>query len=140
MPLRLVSFVLVEYTETSEVTAVYQKRHPGAFWTSFGDFTFVSGQLGLDPKTGVLAGEDISVQTQQAIENLDRIAMASGQTRAEVVKLTIYLVDLDHFETVNTILAQAFHPPFPARATVGVAALPKNAKIEIDAIIANRND
>ena len=129
----------------SDIEAIQTGEAPAAIGpysqaTSFGDFTFVSGQLGLDPKTGVLAGEDISVQTRQALENLDRIVMASGQTRAEVIKLTIYLVDLDHFETVNAILAQAFHPPFPARATVGVTALPKNAKIEIDAIIANRND
>ena len=101
----------------SDIEAIQTGEAPAAIGpysqaTSFGDFTFVSGQLGLDPKTGALAGEDISVQTQQAIENLDRIAMASGQTRAEVVKLTIYLVDLDHFETVNTISA-SLSPAIP---------------------------
>ena len=105
----------------------------------FGDLVFISGQLGLDPATGLLVSGGVAPQTQQIIQNLLNIGAASSSEPNQFLKLTLYLTDLTYFETVNGLLNAALAEPFPARATVGVAALPKGAAIEIDAIMAGSN-
>ena len=97
---------------------------------------FLSGQVPLDPKTGELVGGDITAMTERVLDNLAAVLEAAGCTFANVVRTTIYLVDLGDFAVVNQTYAKRFREghPFPARATVQVAALPKGARVEIDAI------
>jgi 2-iminobutanoate/2-iminopropanoate deaminase len=99
-----------------------------------GDFVFLSGQVPIDPKTGDLVGGDISVQTDRALDNLAAVLEAAGLSFANVVKTTIYLLDLGDFQAVNTTYGKRFTSAPPARATVQVSALPKGARVEIDAI------
>ncbi len=99
-----------------------------------GDFVFLSGQVPIDPKTGELVEGDIAVQTDRVLENLGAVLAAAGLSFANVVKTTIYLVDLGDFQVVNQTYAKRFSNAPPARATVQVAALPKGARVEIDAI------
>ncbi len=99
-----------------------------------GSFVFLSGQIPLDPATGALVQGDIAAQTTRVMENLRAVLAAAGCTFADVVRTTIYLVDLTHFATVNETYGRFFAAPFPARATVQVSALPKGAQVEIDAI------
>jgi len=101
-----------------------------------GSLVFLSGQIPLDPATGALVQGDIAAQTTRVMENLRAVLAAAGCTFADVVRTTIYLVDLTHFATVNETYGRFFESPFPARATVQVAALPKGAQVEIDAIAA----
>lgn len=99
-----------------------------------GDLVFTSGQLGMDPATGKLAGETIEAQTEQALNNLEQVLAAAGMTFANVVKTTIFLADLADFATVNGIYATRFPTEPPARSCFQVAALPAGAKIEIEAV------
>jgi 2-iminobutanoate/2-iminopropanoate deaminase len=98
-----------------------------------GDLLFVSGQIPLDPE-GVLVSGGIEDQTRRVMQNLNAILAASGTSAEAVVKTTIYLTDLSDFAAVNAIYAEHFPNDPPARATVQVAALPKGARVEIDAI------
>lgn len=102
----------------------------------YGSLLFVSGQIPLHPETGEMQTGDIEAQTRQVMENLGAILTAAGASFASVVKSTIYLVDLDDFATVNGVYGSYFRDAPPARATVQVAALPKQARVEIDAIAA----
>ena len=95
---------------------------------------FCSGQLGLIPETGQLAGSDVTSQTSQALNNLKAVLSKAGLTLDHVVKTTIYLADLNDFVKVNAIYADAFGDHKPARATVQVARLPMDGLVEIDAI------
>ena len=97
-------------------------------------FIYLSGQIALDPASGAIVPGGIAKETLQVIANLTAVLEAAGLGLEHVVKTTIYLVDLNDFATVNEIYGAAFRPPFPARATVGVAALPKGAKVEIEAV------
>jgi 2-iminobutanoate/2-iminopropanoate deaminase len=99
-----------------------------------GDLVFTSGQIPLDPATGQLVSGDIAAQTDRVMRNLGAVLAASGCAFADVAKTTIYLVDLAHFTTVNEVYGRFFEPPYPARSTVQVAALPRGAQVEIDAI------
>ncbi len=99
-----------------------------------GALVFLSGQIPLDPATGHLVPGDVVAQTERVLENLRAVLAAAGCTFGDVVRTTIYLVDLAHFAGVNDVYARCFVPPYPARATVQVAALPRGAQIEIDAI------
>ncbi len=99
-----------------------------------GDLVFLSGQIPLDPATGQLVTGDIAAQTRRVMDNLRAVLAASGCTFADVVRTTIYLVDLGHFAAVNEAYGSYFEPPYPARATVQVAALPRGAQVEIDVI------
>ena len=94
---------------------------------------FASGQLGLDPATGKLQ-EGLEAQTRQVLANLDAVLSAAGTSMANVVKTTIFLVDISQFSTVNAIYSTAFPTPPPARSTVQVAALPLGGLVEIEAI------
>ncbi|CAN5681150.1 RidA family protein [soil metagenome] len=99
-----------------------------------GDLVFLSGQVPIDPKTGELVVGDIAVQTERVLDNLAAVLGAAGCGFADVVKTTIYLVDLNDFQAVNQTYAKRFDAAPPARATVQVSALPKGARVEIDAI------
>jgi 2-iminobutanoate/2-iminopropanoate deaminase len=98
------------------------------------EFLFCSGQIPLDPATGEITGVSAAEQTQQVMKNLKDVIEAAGFTMNDVVKTTIYLVDLGAFHEVNAVYKKFFSDSFPARATVQVAALPRGALIEIDAI------
>ncbi len=97
-------------------------------------FLFTAGQLGIDPASGAFAGDDVESQTKQAMENLKAILAAAGCTFANVVKTTIYVTDLAHFKTVNTIYGSYFTTEPPARSTIQVAALPLGGLVEIEMI------
>lgn len=103
-----------------------------------GDFVFLSGQVPIDPKTGELVQGDIAAQTERVLDNLGAVLEAAGCSFADVVKTTIYLMDLGDFQTVNATYAKRFTSAPPARATVQVSALPKGARVEIDAIAKKR--
>jgi len=99
-----------------------------------GDTIYLSGQIGLDPVTMQLA-EGIEAQVKRVFENLKAVAEAAGASLDDAAKLTIYLTDLAHFAKVNEIMATYFNEPYPARAAIGVASLPRAAMIEADAIL-----
>ncbi len=96
---------------------------------------YLSGQIPLDPATMEPVGGDIRVQIERVIENLKAVTEASGGTLGDLVKLTVYLTDLAHFPIVNEVMGRYFQEPYPARAAVGVAALPRGAAVEIEAIL-----
>lgn len=100
-----------------------------------GNTVYVSGQIPLDPTTMDMVGPDFEEQACQVFTNLAAIATASGGSLSDAVKLTIYLTDLGNFVMLNEIMARFCSEPFPARASVQVSALPKNAQIEIDAVL-----
>ena len=100
-----------------------------------GDYLFCSGQIPLQPETGEIVAGEIEAQTRQVLDNLAAVFTAAGVDFAAVAKTTIYLVDLGKFAIVNEIYASYCADPAPARATVQVAALPKGALVEIDAIV-----
>lgn len=99
-----------------------------------GRTVYLSGQIGLDPASGQLV-DGIENQIHRVFANLKAVAVASGGSMADAVKLTVYLTDLAHFARVNEIMATYFAQPYPARAAVGVAALPRGALVEADAIL-----
>ncbi len=100
-----------------------------------GDTVFLSGQIPLIPETMALVEGDIRDQIHQVFRNLTAVAEAAGGSLADTVKLNVYLTDLSHFPVVNEVMAEYFQQPYPARAAVGVAALPKGAEVEMDAIM-----
>ncbi len=99
-----------------------------------GDLLFVSGQIPLDPKTGELVRGSVSEETKKVLENLKAIIEAAGGSLADVVKTTIFLKDMGNFAVVNEVYGTYFPQPFPARATVEVARLPRDVNVEIEAI------
>ncbi|MGY6274182.1 RidA family protein [Methylomonas sp. MgM2] len=101
---------------------------------------YLSGQIPLDPSTMEVVDGDIGIQIRRVFDNLKAVAAAAGGDLADIVKLNVFLTDLSHFPIVNEIMAEYFNPPFPARAAVGVAALPKGVGVEMDAIMVLRDD
>jgi 2-iminobutanoate/2-iminopropanoate deaminase len=99
-----------------------------------GDLIFCSGQIGIDPASGKMVDGGIEAETRRVLENLREVLRAAGFTLAHVVKTTVFLVSLADFETVNRIYGEHFDGPYPARSTVQVAALPRDARVEIEAI------
>ena len=99
-----------------------------------GTMVFVSGQIALDPGTGILVPGTVADETRRVLENLRAVLTAAGLGMETVVRTTVYLTSLADFPVVNQVYAEFFAPPCPARATVQVAALPRNARVEIDAI------
>ena len=99
-----------------------------------GQLLFVSGQVPLDPVTGQIVDGDISAQTRRVFANLAAVLAAGGRSFADVVRTTVFLADMNDFATVNEVYGQYFSEPYPARATVQVARLPKDARLEIDVI------
>jgi len=99
-----------------------------------GSTLYVSGQIPLDPTTGELIGGDVESQIRRVFENLRAILAAAGTDFASVAKLNVFLTDLAHFQLVNRLMAEYFAEPYPARAAIGVAALPRGARVEMDCI------
>ena len=100
-----------------------------------GSMVFMSGQIPLNPETMALVDGGIEAQTRQVFRNLAAVATAAGSDLQHAVKITIYLTDLNDFAAVNSIMAEQFKEPYPARATIQVSALPKGSMVEIDAIL-----
>jgi len=101
-----------------------------------GNTIWVSGQIPLDPATKELVAGDIESQIRRVFDNLKAIVVAAGATFDDVVKANVYLTDLSHFGVVNRVMAEYFVEPYPARAAVGVAALPRGAQVEVECIVA----
>lgn len=101
-----------------------------------GNTVYLSGQIPLDPATMTLVEGGIEAQIRQVFENLQAVAKAAGGSLGDTVKLNVFLTDLGHFARVNEIMAGYFTEPYPARAAIGVAALPRGAGVEMDAILA----
>ena len=99
-----------------------------------GQFLFISGQIPIDPATGALTHGDLAAQTRRALENVGALLTAGGLTYADVVRTTVFLADLNDFAAMNAVYRTYFAEPFPARSTVQAARLPRDARIEIDAI------
>ena len=119
--------------------AIHTKHAPAALGpysqgVRAGDTVYLSGQIGLDPATGNLV-EGIDAQAHQVFKNLRAVAQAAGAELDDIVKLTILMADLADFTKVNEIMATYFKPPYPARATYQVAALPKAGRLEVEAIL-----
>jgi len=119
---------------------IHTKNAPAAIGTysqavKVGNTVYLSGQIAIDPDTQQLLTEDMREQIQQVFRNLSAVAHAAGGTLADVVKLTIYLIDLAQFSLVNDIMSEFFSEPYPARAVIGVSQLPKHADVEMDAIL-----
>jgi reactive intermediate/imine deaminase len=100
-----------------------------------GQLIFLSGQIGLVPDTGIMVSEDFETQVRQAFANMQAVIEAAGGRLENIVKLTLFLTDLKQFHIVNSIMAELIPEPFPARSTVGVSSLPKDAQFEIEATI-----
>lgn len=100
-----------------------------------GTTVYLSGQIPLDPASMTLVEGDIDAQIRRVFDNLTAVAEAAGGSLAEVVKLNVFLTDLGHFARVNEIMAGYFREPYPARAAIGVAALPRDAQVEMDAVM-----
>lgn len=100
-----------------------------------GTTVYLSGQIPLIPQTMILIEGDISAQIHQVFKNLQAVAQASGGDLKDTAKLNVFLTDLSHFPLVNQIMAEYFSQPYPARAAIGVASLPKSAQVEMDAIL-----
>jgi reactive intermediate/imine deaminase len=120
-------------------TAIQTKDAPAAIGTysqavRAGDTVYVSGQIGFDPASMQLV-EGIEAQIHRVFQNLAAIAKAAGLELSRAVRMTVYLTDLAHFAKVNEIMAQYVPAPFPSRAAVGVASLPRGALVEIDCIL-----
>lgn len=99
-----------------------------------GGMVYCSGQLALDPKTGQFAGDGVEAQTHQVLRNLQAVLQAAGSDLAKVVKTTVFLADMNDFQAMNGVYAGYFADPAPARSTVQVARLPRDARVEIEAI------
>jgi reactive intermediate/imine deaminase len=103
--------------------------------TRHGDTVYLSGQIPLDPQHMVLVEGGIEAQIHQVFKNLQAVCQAAGASLDHILKLTVFLTDMAHFPNVNTIMAEYFSEPYPARAAVGVAMLPRGALVEMDAIL-----
>lgn len=120
--------------------AIHSEDAPAAIGTysqaiQAGNVVYLSGQIPLDTETGELIDGDISMQIEQVFKNLQAVAEAAGSSLQNAVKITVYLTDLNNFSTVNEIMAAYFEEPYPARAALGVASLPRGATVEADAIL-----
>lgn len=100
-----------------------------------GQTVYISGQIPLDPKSGDLVSGDFASATRRVFDNLKAVAEAAGGSLNDIVKLNIFLTDLGHFQTLNTIMMEYFDTPYPARAAIEVAGLPKGAEVEMDAVM-----
>lgn len=119
---------------------IHSDRAPKAIGTysqavRCGNTVYLSGQIALDPLTMTLVDASIDDEIHQVFKNLSAVAEAAGGTLAQVAKLNVFLTDLSHFARVNEIMASYFAPPYPARAALGVASLPRGARVEADAIV-----
>ena len=121
-------------------TVIHTDKAPQAIGTysqavQTGNTVYLSGQIPLVPETMVLVEGDMEAQIRRVFDNLAAVSAAAGGSLAEIAKLNIFLTDLGHFPLVNQVMADYFQEPYPARAAVGVASLPKDAQVEMDAIL-----
>ena len=119
--------------------AIHTKQAPAAIGPysqaiKAGDTIYVSGQIPIDPEKGIFAGEDIRTQTRQSLTNISHILEEAGASMADVVKTTVLLKDIEEFAAMNEVYAEFFEEPYPARAAFAAAALPKGARVEIEAV------
>ena len=122
---------------------IHSDRAPAAIGpysqaTRAGDTVFLSGQIALDPATGLLVEGDIEAQARRAFDNLKAVCEAADASLADVVRLGLYLTDLGQFAIVNQVMSEYFDAPFPARSTIEVSGLPRGAQFEVDAILVLR--
>ncbi len=120
--------------------AIHTEKAPAAIGTysqaiKCGSTVYLSGQIPLKPGSAALIEGDIKIQITQVFNNLKAVAEAAGGSLNDIVKLNVFLTDLTHFAAVNEIMASYFSEPYPARAAIGVAALPKGSQVEMDAIM-----
>jgi len=120
---------IVSTTEAPDAIGSYSQA------VKVGDVVYLSGQIPLLPETMTLIEGDIGAQIEQVFDNLSAVSSAAGGSLADVVKLNVFLTDLTHFPVVNEVMARYFSEPYPARAAIGVAELPKGAQVEMDAIL-----
>ena len=121
-------------------TIIQTDRAPQAIGTysqavKAGNTVYLSGQIPLDPASMELVDGDMAAQIRRVFDNLSAVAEAAGGSLADIAKLNVFLPDLGHFALVNEIMAEYFSEPYPARAAVGVASLPKGAQVEMDAVM-----
>lgn len=121
--------------------AIHSDGAPGAIGSysqaiQSGNFVFLSGQIPLDPTTMEIVDGNFEARARRVFDNLKAVVEAAGGTLDQIVKLTVYLTDLDNFAAVNAVMAEYFAEPYPARAALGVASLPKGADVEAEAILA----
>lgn len=127
-------------TNSSSRQIIATDKAPGAIGpysqaVQHANTVYVSGQIPIDPATQALVDGDIEAQATQVFNNLAAVAEAAGGRLADAVRITIFMTDINNFAPVNTVMERFFDAPFPARAALGVAALPKGAQIEADAIL-----
>lgn len=119
---------------------IFSEQAPAAIGTysqamRCGKTVYLSGQIALDPATMELCSDDIRAQIIQVLENLSSVCQASGGSLSHIAKLSVFLTDLNHFPLINELMGQYFTEPFPARAAIGVKALPKGSLVEMDGIM-----
>lgn len=129
----------VNFDQSVRKEIVATENAPGAIGpysqaVKAGEFVFVSGQIPIDPATGSFVSEDVAEQTEQVFKNLSAVLKAAGSSLENVVKTTVFLADMNDFARMNDVYAQYFTGNYPARATVQAARLPKDARVEIEAI------
>jgi 2-iminobutanoate/2-iminopropanoate deaminase len=129
----------LDLTEYPAKEIIKTENAPGAIGpysqaVKVGEFVFVSGQIPIDPATGNFVSEEVAAQTEQVLKNLQAVLEAAGSGLDEVVKTTVFLADMNDFVAMNEVYARYFTQDFPARATVQAARLPKDARVEIEAI------
>jgi len=127
-------------TNTMQRQIIHTPAAPKAIGTysqavRVGDTVYMSGQIPLDPASGQLVTGDIEAEIRRVFDNMAAIAQATGGSLASAVKLSVFLTDLAHFPKVNEIMATYFSEPYPARAAIGVAALPRGARVEVECIL-----
>lgn len=120
---------IIQTSEAPEAIGTYSQA------VKVGNSVYLSGQIPLKPDTMTLVEGEIEIQIRQVFDNLRAVAKAAGGGMADIVKLNVFLTDLSHFPTVNEVMAQYFQKPYPARAALGVASLPKGVAVEMDAIM-----
>jgi len=103
-----------------------------------GDTVYLSGQIALDPATGLIVEGDVEAQARRAVTNLKAVCAAAGGSLDDVVRVGLFLVDMDHFAAVNAVMGEYFDAPYPARSTVQVSALPRGGLFEVDAVMVLR--
>ncbi len=121
-------------------TIIHSEHAPKAIGTysqaiRCGDTVYLSGQIALDPARMEMVNDSIEAEIRQVLQNLAAVCTAAGGSLADVVKLQVYLTDLSHFATVNALMTEFLQVPYPARAAIGVAALPRGARVEMDGVM-----
>jgi 2-iminobutanoate/2-iminopropanoate deaminase len=118
------------YTDTApEPIGVYSQA------IKSGNTVYISGQIPIDPATGNIVGGSFKDQVRQTLKNVNNVAVSAGGNIDDIVKVTVYLPNLNNFNAVNEIMQESFHKPYPARAVIQVSALPKNAAVEIETVM-----